>query len=172
MLRFVPLAFVAAVVCTAWAISPAAAAEISQDKHGTWTASGSCSDNVRLVISSRRISIFKDHREQPLVDADESVWKGAALINASRPSTGDADPTIALTARVVAEDGTPSLIIDKSEADLSGQFRKCSDVATPVAKASPKKVQAKPIRSAQRKSVGSASKPNGQGAVASLGGLF
>jgi hypothetical protein len=173
LLRFVPLFFVAAVVCTPWSIAPAHAGEIGQDKHGTWTASGSCSDKVRLVISSSRISIFKDQREHALVHADESVWKGETLINASRASIGDADPNIALTARVVAEDGRSNLIIDKSEAALTGHFRKCSDATMHVAKASPpKKAQAKPIRSAQRKPVGSTSKQNAHGAVASLGGLF
>lgn len=172
MLRFVPPLFIAVVTCSSLGLAPAIAGEVGQDKRGTWTASGSCSDEVRLVISSRRISIFKDRREQALVDADEAVWKGATLINASLPAVGDAEPTVALTARFVLEDGTSRLIIDKSEAALSGRFRKCSDMAMPVAKASLKKAQAKPIRSAQRKPVGSLSKPNAHGPVASLGGLF
>lgn len=96
-------------------IACADAAEISPKLRGTWAENGDCTLSRRIQIDEKTIKLVEPARSRTLIDGEEAVFKGETLINASLPTTNEADAVLALTAKVIEEDGETKLVVVRAE---------------------------------------------------------
>jgi hypothetical protein len=77
------------------------------------------------------IKLIEPARSRTLIDGEEAVFKGETLINASLPTTKEADAVLALTAKVIEENGETKLLIVLAEQSdtFVGTYGLCKNYA-------------------------------------------
>ncbi len=127
--------FLACLLCCVAPLASPQAGDIGAEHRGTWTETGVCPQPRRIVVTDKTITLVEPGHMRVLTDADEAVWKGETVLNASLPARKEADPELAFSGRLVEQEGELSLVIAGLEGSKSfaGTFKRCKGASTQTA---------------------------------------